>query len=153
MSRRSLARRRDAGVFSRAFLARFPRMLRARTVVAVDRWLENGWTELCGGGADRKTGAETPDAGRRAPAVLDSGQRPRCLSGEMAEKGNRARGWGCLPITYFRGTSDKYVPLWRKKGPLCNGTMRTKEKGALAAKCWRGERDGVPIPGEKAISM
>lgn len=108
--------RRRYSLVQRVFLAAFPANA-TRAHDGGDRWLEDGWTELW-----RLGGQENGrrDARRRAPAVLDSGQRPRCLSGEMAEKGNRARGWGGLPTYYVFSRYFRQVRpvLWRKKGPL-----------------------------------
>lgn len=60
----------------------FPRMQ-----CAVQRWSSAGPNCDCGGTV--KSGENgRRDARRRAPTILDSGQRPRCLSGEMAVKGN-----------------------------------------------------------------
>lgn len=109
-SRRSLPRRRDAGILSHTHESvsrAFPRTQHARTV---GRRLDQ-----IGGWGGQENGRR--DARRRAPAVLDSGQRPRCLSGEMAEKGNRARGWGCLPTTYISEVLRTSTSR-RKKGPL-----------------------------------
>lgn len=66
------------------------------------------------GGWDGKAGAETPDAGgRRAPAVLDSGQRPGdvCRANDRGRKESSQGTWrGTLLATYFLGTLNKYIP-------------------------------------------
>lgn len=108
---------------------RFPRVFRGCN--ARGRWLAGPDREMVWEGGEWKTGAETPDAGgRRAPAVLDSGQRPRCLPGEMTEKGNRAKGHGernvLILATYFLRYSGQVRPVAKrkKKVALSNGRQR-----------------------------